>query len=146
MQEEQPVYSVRHDRSFFQRINMAIAAGVVVFGVFGNFILVLMGITIGVLYWFTTAQQYHIYGDRLVITYGRPRILVIPLDSVRDVSIVKVPLSSGVFIRRVNRSGVIIRPQGMEEFVTRLWEAVQKNGGPAIDGPSRDDGPPAGER
>ena len=146
MQEEQPLYSAQHARSFFQRINMAIVAGVVVFGILsGTFILVLLGIAIGLLYWFTTGQQYHVYADRLVITYGRPRILIIPFDSVRDISIIKVPLSAGVFVRRANRPGVIIRPRGMEEFVGILSDAVQRYIGRLPEGPSPDDGPPAGE-
>ena len=146
MQEEQPIYSAQHARSFFQRINMAIVAAVVVFGILSvNFILVLLGIAIGLLYWFTTGQQYHVYADRLVITYGRPRILIIPFDSVQDVSIVKVPLSAGVFVRRTNRPGVIIRPRGMEEFVGILSDAVQRYIGRLPEGPPPDDGSPAGE-
>ena len=145
MEQEQPLYSAQHSRSFFQRINVAIAAAVVVLGIFGNFYLVLMGVGIGGLYWFTTAQKYQVYPDRLVIHYGRPRILEIPFETIRDANIVKVPLSAGVFIRRVGRPGVIIRPRGMDEFVDRLWEAIRANGGPAPEVLPPDTEPPAGE-
>lgn len=146
MQNEQPVYSSQHSRSFFQRINVAIAAAVIVVAIIGfQPILLFLGVGIGGLYWFTTAQRYHIYPDKLVIHYGRPRILEIPFSVIRDAAIVKIPLSAGVFIRRAGRPGVIIRPRNMEEFVDHLWDAIQKNGGPAPDVLPPDTEPPADE-
>ncbi len=146
MQNEQPIYSAQHSRSFFQRINVAIAAAVVVLGAIGlQPVLLILGIGIGGLYWFTTAQKYYVFADKLVIHYGRPRILEIPLDIIRDAGIVKIPLSAGVFIRRAGKSGVIIRPRKMEEFITQLWDAIQKNGGPAPEVLPPDAEPPAGE-
>ena len=135
MQQEQPIYSVQHSRSFFQRINMVISFIVIVMGALSvqeSPYLLFLGVGIGGLYWFSTAQKYHLYHDRLVIHYGRPRILEIPLDSIIDAGIIKMPFS-GVLIRRAGRAGALVRPRNLEEFVERLWDAIEKNGGPAPD-------------
>lgn len=144
MQNEQPIYSTPHSRSFFQRINMAISVVVIVLGAFSiqqNPFLMFLGLGIGGLYWFTTPNQYFIYADRLVIHYGKPRILEVPFDTIRDASLVKMPFS-GVFIRRVSRSGVFSRPKNIEEFLDVLWDAIQKNGGPAPEILPPEDDPP----
>ena len=146
MEIEQPIYSSPHSRSFFQRINMAISVVVIVLGAFSiqqNPFLIFLGLAIGGMYWFTTPNQYHIYADKLVIHYGKPRIVVIPFNMIRDASPVKMPFS-GVYIRRVGKSGVFSRPKNHEEFLDYLWDAIQKNGGPAPDVLPPDDSPPAG--
>ena len=133
MEIEQPIYSTNHSRSIFQRINMAISVVVIVLGAFSiqqNPFLIFLGLGIGGLYWFTTPNRYLVYANRLVIHYGKPRILEIPFEKIRDVSPVKMPFS-GVFIRRVSRSGVFCRPKITEEFLEILWDAIKKNGGPA---------------
>jgi hypothetical protein len=144
MEIEQPIYSTSHSRSLFQRINMAISVVVIVLGAFsiqGNPFLIFLGLGIGGLYWFTTPNQYFIYADKLIIHYGKPRIVEVPFDKIRDATMVKMPFS-GVFIRRVGKSGVFSRPKNIEEFLDALWDAIQKNGGPAPEVlPPEDDAP-----
>lgn len=133
MQQGEPIYSAQHSRSLFQRINIVISFIVIVMGALSIQeapYLLFLGIGIGGLYWFSTAQKYHLYHDRLAIHYGRPRILEIPLDSIIDAGIIKMPFT-GVLIRRTGRAGALVRPRNLEEFVERLWEAIEKNGGPA---------------
>ncbi|MDE2900844.1 MAG: hypothetical protein OXN15_07480 [Chloroflexota bacterium] len=133
-QQEAPVFSAPHDRSFFQMINFYIAIGVVIFGLWtGELFLATLGFVVGAVYWFTTPRYYHILGDRLVVMYGQPRILAIPFDAIFDVNIVRVPLTSGIFVRRVNKAGVIIRPRDMEGFVSQLWMALNAAGAPAAE-------------
>ena len=147
MENEQPIYSTSHSRSLFQRINMAISVVVIVLGAFSfqeNPFLLFLGLGIGGLYWYTTPNQYFIYVDKLIIHYGKPRILEIPFETIRDASLVKMPFS-GVFIRRVSRSGVFSRPKNTEEFLETLWDAIQKNGGPAPEVLPPDDTPPSGD-
>ena len=133
MQQEEPIYSAQHSRSLFQRINMVISFIVVVMGALSiqeSPYLLFLGVGIGGLYWFSTAQKYHLYHDRLTIHYGRPRIVDIPLDSIIDAGVIKMPFS-GVLVRRTGRAGALVRPRNLEEFVERLWDAIEKNGGPA---------------
>ena len=131
-QQEAPFFSAPHDRSFFQMINFYIAIGVVIFGLWTwEFFLASLGIVVGAVYWFTTPRYYHILADRLVVMYGQPRNLAITFDAIFDVNIVRVPLTSGVFVRRVNKAGVIIRPRDMEGFVGQLWMALNAAGAPA---------------
>ena len=133
MQQDTPGFSAPHDRSFFQMINFYIAIGVVIFGLWtGELFLAALGLVVGAVYWFTTPRHYHITSDSLVVLYGQPRILVVPFDAIFDVNIVRVPLTSGIFIRRVNKAGVIIRPKDMEGFVGQLWTALSVAGAPAI--------------
>ena len=130
-QQEAPFFSAPHDRSFFQMINFYIAIGVVIFGLWtGEIFLATLGFVVGAVYWFTTPRYYHILADRLVVMYGQPRILVIPFDAIFDVNIVRVPLTSGIFVRRVSKAGVIIRPRDMEGFVGQLWMALNAAGAP----------------
>ena len=134
MQQETPVHGAPHDRSFFQVINFYIAIGVVIFGVWtGEIFLATLGLLVGLIYWFTTPRFYYILSDRLVVMYGQPRTLVVPFESIFDVNIVRVPLTAGIFVRRVNKAGVIIRPREMEGFVGQLWTAMSAAGAPAAD-------------
>ena len=133
MQQDMPVHSAPHDRSFFQMINFYIAIGVVIFGLWtGEVFLATLGFIVGLVYWFTTPRYYHIMSDRLIVMYGQPRVLAVPFEAIFDVNIVRVPLSSGIFVRRVNKAGVIIRPRDMEGFVEQLWAALSDAGAPAI--------------
>ena len=128
-----PVHSAPHDRSFFQMINFYIAIGVVIFGIYtGEVFLASLGLIVGLVYWFTTPRYYHIMSDQLVVMYGQPRVLAVPFETIFDVNIVRVPLSSGIFVRRANKAGVIIRPKDMEGFVDQLWTALSDAGAPAI--------------
>lgn len=136
MQQENaaPVFSAPHDRSFFQVINFYIAIGVVVFGLWtGEVFLALLGFVVGAVYWFTTPRHYHIMADRLIVMYGQPRILAVPFEAIFDVNIVRVPMTSGIFVRRVNKAGVIIRPRDMEGFVGQMWMALNAAGAPAAE-------------
>ncbi len=133
-EQDMPVFSAPHDRSFFQMINFYIAIGVVIFGLWtGEVFLAGLGLVVGLVYWFTTPRHYHVMADRLVVMYGQPRILAVPFEAIFDVNIVRVPLTSGIFIRRVNKAGVIIRPKDMEGFVGQLWTALSVAGAPAIE-------------
>ena len=139
-----PVHSAPHDRSFFQMINFYIAIGVVIFGVWQlEYFLALLGLGVGIIYWFTTPRNYFILSDRLVVLYGQPRMLAVSFDSVLDVNVVRVPLTTGIFIRRVNRPGVIIRPKEMETFVDQLWSALEAYGAPAIQNRAAYEGDPS---
>lgn len=129
-----PVHGAPHDRSFFQVINFYIAIGVVIFGVWtGELFLAALGLAVGLVYWFTTPRHYYIMEDRLVVMYGQPRVMTVPFESVFDVNVVSVPLASGIFVRRVNRSGVIIRPREMQDFFGQLWTALSAAGAPAVE-------------
>ena len=129
-----PVHSAPHDRSFFQVINFYIAIGVVIFGLWtGELFLAALGFIVGAVYWFTTPRHYYILDDRLVVLYGQPRTLVVPFESIFDVNVVSVPLTSGIFVRRVNKAGIIIRPRDMQGFFGQLWTALSAAGAPAVD-------------
>ena len=130
-------------------INFYIAIGVVIFGLWtGELFLATLGFVVGAVYWFTTPRYYHILADRLVVMYGQPRNLVVPFEAIFDVNIVRVPLTSGIFVRRLNKAGVIIRPRDMEGFVSQLWMALNAAGAPAAENmlaqqPIEPDGPGA---
>lgn len=126
-------HSAPHDRSFFQMVNFYVAIGVLIFGLItGEYFVALLGLVVGIVYWFTTPRHYVVTSDSLVVIYGSPRVLVVPFSMIFDVNIVRVPLTSGIFVRRVNRPGVIIRPRDMEGFVGQLWTALSAAGAPAV--------------
>jgi hypothetical protein len=135
MQEQEgPVFGAPHDRSFFQVINFYIAIGVVIFGLWtGEMFLAALGFAVGAIYWFTTPRHYYVMPNSLVVMYGQPRTLVVPFEAIFDANIVRVPLTSGIFIRRVNKAGVIIRPRDLEGFVGQLWSAMNAAGAPAAE-------------
>lgn len=131
-QQDGPVFGAPHDRSFFQVINFYIAIGVVIFGLWtGEMFLAALGFAVGAIYWFTTPRHYYVTADSLVVMYGQPRTLVVPFEAIFDANIVRVPLTSGIFIRRVNKAGVIIRPRDLEGFMEQLWSALNAAGAPA---------------
>ena len=131
-QQQAPVFSAPHDRSFFQVINFYIAIGVVIFGIiYQEPFLATLGFIVGAIYWFTTPRYYHVMPNSLIVMYGQPRMLAVPFEAIYDVNIVRVPLTSGIFVRRMNKAGVIIRPRDMEGFIGQLWSAMNAAGAPA---------------
>lgn len=133
-QQDGPVFGAPHDRSFFQVINFYIAIGVVIFGLWtGEMFLAALGFAVGAIYWFTTPRHYYVMPDSLVVMYGQPRTLVVPFEAIFDANIVRVPLTSGIFVRRVNKAGVIIRPRDLEGFMGQLWSALNAAGAPAAE-------------
>ena len=131
-QQQAPVFSAPHDRSFFQVINFYIAIGVVIFGLWtGEVFLAALGFAVGAIYWFTTPRYYHVMPNSLIVMYGQPRMLAVPFEAIFDANIVRVPLTSGIFIRRMNKAGVIIRPRDLEGFMGQLWSAMNAAGAPA---------------
>ena len=70
--ENQPIYEDRPKPGM--NITLMLALAVAVLGVVGNnFILIILGLAVAAFNWFTTAKQYRIYENALVVVYGRPR-------------------------------------------------------------------------
>ena len=75
--------------------------------------------------WFTSARQYLIYTDSLVIVYGQPRVKVIRFPEISHLEMLVTPMGSRLRVRLVKGNRIMIAVQDMEEFQTRLDEALK---------------------
>ena len=91
----------------------------------GQLFLVLLGILGAGFSWFTNAKQYLIYTDSLVIVYGRPRVKVIRFPEISNLEMLVTPVGSRLRVRTVSGKRLMIAVQDMEEFQTRLDEALK---------------------
>jgi len=83
-----------------------------------------LGVGLGLYVWLTRHTRYEIFSDRLVIYYGRPRRKVVFLVDIEDVQMVRVPMGGqGLYLRKKQGWGMVIRPRDVEGFAARLGEA-----------------------
>ena len=96
-------------------------------------IFVILGLALAAYSWFTTAKQFLIYENVLVIIYGRPRNpRVVPYPSISRLEVVAVPVgpfgqqqSRRLLVHLMNDRRLIVSVQKVEEFRDRLDEAMR---------------------
>ena len=107
-------------------LGLVLALGVAVMGLFTNIILVGLGLLVAAFNWFTTARQYQIYTNALVVVYGRPRVKAFPFSALSHVEMLELPMGQRLRVRLHNGGRFIISTQNIEEFRDRLEEALTR--------------------
>ncbi len=98
---EPPIHWDRHKTNF--NITLIFALVIAVFGVFtGTPLMMIAGLGIAAYTWLTTARQYYIYRDALVIAYGRPRVKIIPFARVSHIELLTLPMGDRLRVQLVN--------------------------------------------
>ncbi len=123
--ENQPIYEDRPKPGM--NITLMLALAVAVLGVVGNnFILIILGLAVAAFNWFTTAKQYRIYENALVVVYGRPRVKAVPFEGISHVELLELPFGARLRVRMHNGGRFMIATQNIEEFRDRLDEALAR--------------------
>ena len=125
MEQNQPIYGDTPKPGL--NITLILALAVAVLGIVGgNFILVVLGLLVAVFNWFTTAKQYLIYENALVVHYGRPRVKAVHFDGISHVELLELPMGARLRVRMHNGGRFMIATQNIEEFRDRLDEALAR--------------------
>jgi hypothetical protein len=94
-------------------------------------------------HWFFVPRHYNIHNDRLVITYGRPRLLTIPYARIHGVDVLTHPLGAELRIRRSPGRNLLLQPFNPKQFHQSLEDAMSNfSGGSKKTVPSTERFPP----
>ncbi len=93
-----------------------------------TFLLILGLIGAGMNY-FTSAKQYLIYKNALVVVYGRPRVKVIPFPDISHLEMLVMPMGNRLRVRMVSGKRLLVTVQDIDEFRSRLDDALEKFNG-----------------
>ena len=125
MRNLRPSYSDRHRRSFAEFITVALVVSVIVLGlVRGVNWSIFLGVLVALFVWFTTPFKYYVFDDRLVVTYGLPRRLVVSFGEMSEFGLAKMPMGYRLVIRRRRGRTLLLNPVDPQAFHDRLAEAV----------------------
>ena len=91
-----------------------------------NFLLFVAGIGAAGYSWLTTAKQYWIYHDALIIVYGRPRMKVIPFAQVSRIELLSLPTGDRLRVQLVTGRPVLLAARDTETFRERLDTTLQE--------------------
>ena len=128
MELQKPLHTDRPRMSGIDWLNPALALGLVVVGIIGldTFPLV-AGVALAIFVWFTRHFRYDIFPDALVVSYGKPRQKVVPLDQIAEVRSVRFGFrGDSLFVRNASGRGMIIRPSDPEQFAQQLQAALER--------------------
>lgn len=104
----------------------------------GATFLLILGLIGAAMNWFTNAKQYLIYQNALVVVYGRPRVKVIPFSDISHLEMLAMPMGNRLRVRLVSSKRLVVTVKDVDEFRTRLDDALEKyndayGGGKVID-------------
>ena len=126
MLSDKEIYSDKPSTSLIQLINPIIVAGLFILGIYsGDPMPVIIAIGMAIFIWFTRHTRYNIYKNALVIYYGTPRHRAVPISDIEQV--ITVLGGKGLFIKKKGSGGLLIRPQDIETFKSRLAEVLGNN-------------------
>ncbi len=123
MQQHEPIHFDRHGASF--NLNLALAIAVAVIGIWLNEVIVIIGLGFAAFAWLTTPSIYTIYVDRLLISYGRPRVRHVPFREIAQAQPVALPFGSRLLIRLRSGRRFLIQPSDVEEFSSKFMGALE---------------------
>jgi hypothetical protein len=141
-QGEQPLYQAKHRIPV--NLTLILALGVAAYGVFvalrggeaagegGR--LVLVGLLVAAILWFTSPRQYRIYSGSLVVVYGTPRVRVIPFQKISHLEMLRlmigdrlrVRMAEPLAMRLFDRRRVILELRDPETFHNQLQAALDE--------------------
>ncbi len=127
--EPQPIYADGPKPGL--NITLILALAVIVLGAWSvsngsDPILLILGLVVAAFHWFTTAKQYRIYENALVVVYGRPRVKAIPFEGISHLELLDLPFGARLRVRMHNGGRFMIATQNIEEFRNRLDEALAR--------------------
>ena len=124
MEETNPVHWDRHKAAF----NFPLLAGLVLAVISllssGISFFLVVGLALAAYGWFTQPSQYMVYADRLVVTYGRPRVRHIPFQQVDQVELLKIPIGDRLLVRLKTGRRLFLQPRDLDEFQVRFAGAL----------------------
>ena len=121
---DQPIHWDRHRNTL--NITLVLALIIAFFGLLNNPILMIAGLAVAAYSWLTSARQYYIYRDSLIIVYGRPRVKVIPFANVSHIELLSLPLGDRLRVQVVGSRPILLAARDSETFLERLDTALEE--------------------
>ena len=119
-------YVDRHHASFNFTLILALILAVGGF-VRGDQFLFIVGVAFAAYAWLSTPSRYMLFGDRLVIAYGKPRLRTIPFVDIENVELLRLSRINPrlrVSYQRGRRTWLV--PKDAEAFNERFQEALSR--------------------
>ena len=108
-------------------MTLILTLGLAVIGVAtGQLWLLFLGLGFAAYNWFTSAKQYLIYTNALVVVYGRPRVKAYQFSEISHLEMLELPMGQRLRVRLNSGGRLVISTQNIEEFRDRLDEALAK--------------------
>ena len=108
-------------------ITLVLALIIAVFGLVTTTpLLFIAGLGVAAYSWLTTARQYYIYRDALIIVYGRPRVRVIPFARVSHIELLSLPVGDRLRVQMVGGRPVFLAVRDSDTFRERLDSALEE--------------------
>ena len=122
---EQPIHWDTHRSTL--NITLVLALIIAVFGVITQSPLPFIGgLGLAAYSWLTSARQYYIYHDALIIVYGRPRRRIIPFAQVSHIELLSLPVGDRLRVQVVGSRPVLLAARDSETFLERLDTALEE--------------------
>ena len=126
--EEQPLHWDKPKSKYNLTLIFSLVVAVIGLATGATFLLILGLIGAG-MNWFTTAKQYMIYKNALVVMYGRPRVKVIPYPDISHLEMLVMPTGNRLRVRLVSGKRLVVTVSDIDEFRARLDDALEKFNG-----------------
>ena len=127
-QQEQPLHWDKPKSKY--NLTLIFSLVVAVIGlVTGATFLLILGIIGAAFNWFTSAKQYQIFENALVVVYGRPRVKVIPYPEISHLEMLVMPMGNRLRVRMVSGKRLLVTVSDVDEFRARLDDALEKFNG-----------------
>ena len=127
-QQYQPLYSAKEKSPINFMLILGLGAAVadilISGGISGLFV---VGLGVATYSWFTSPTNYTLYNDRLLISYGRPRVRHVMFENIEGVDNLVVPLSGPRLRVREFRgdAGVWLTPRDPDTFMEQFRIAME---------------------
>ncbi len=126
MEENNPLHWDRHKAAFNFPLLAGLALAVIslLSGGDSAILFVIIGLALAAYGWFTQPSQYVVYADRLVVTYGKPRVRHIPFQEVDQVELLKIAIGDRLLVRLKTGRRMFLQPRDLNEFQLRFAGAL----------------------
>ncbi len=126
--EEQPLHLDGPKSKYNLTLIFSLVVAVIGLATGATFLLILGLLGAGMNY-FTTAKRYLIYKKALVVVYGRPRVKEIPFSEISHLEMLVMPGGNRLRVRMVSGKRLVVSVSDIDQFRTRLDDALEKFNG-----------------
>ena len=123
-QHENPIYWDQSASRF--NLTLIFSLVVAILGIMINPVLIILGVGMAAYSWLTTARQFLLYRDTLVIVYGMPRTRVISFAEISHVELLAMPMGERLRIRMISGSRLMLMMSDPGTFRGHLEDALAR--------------------
>ena len=123
-QHENPIHWDQSASRF--NLTLIFSLVVAILGIMINPVLIILGVGMAGYSWLTTARQFLLYRDTVVIVYGMPRTRVISFAEISHVELLAMPLGERLRIRMMSGSRLMLMMRDPGAFRGHLEDALAR--------------------